>query len=93
MSHWHILIVLLREVHNFLSATVSDTLTVLVQVETLLASPVLTGLVLASLGHFILPVVFVFDLGAGAALERSMLEFGLMRRAWSEGAGDKYETN
>lgn len=54
----------------------SDTLTVFVQVEALLASPVLTGLVLAPLGHLVLPVVFVFDLGAGTALERCMSEFG-----------------
>jgi hypothetical protein len=48
---------------------VSDSLTVLVQVETLLASPVLTGLVLAFLNDLVLPVVFVLDFSAGTALE------------------------
>jgi hypothetical protein len=69
ISHRHLLIILQWKIHDFLSATVSDALTVLVQVKTLLASLVLTGVVLASLGHLVLPVVFVFDLGAGTALE------------------------
>jgi len=69
VSHWHILIVLLWKVHDFLSATVSDTLTILVQVEALLASLVLAGLVLASFGHLFLPVIFIFDFGASTALE------------------------
>jgi hypothetical protein len=53
----------------------SDTLTVLIQVETLLASLMLTGFIFTSLGHLVLPVVFVFDFSAGSTLERSMSEF------------------
>jgi hypothetical protein len=45
---------------DFLSATMSDTLTVLIQVETFLASLMLTGFIFTSLGHLVLPVVFVF---------------------------------
>jgi hypothetical protein len=77
------LIVLLWEVHDFFPATVSDTLTILVQVEALLASLVLTGLIPASFGHLVLPVVFIFDFCAGTALELSMSELGLMKRGWS----------
>jgi hypothetical protein len=62
----------------------SNTLTVLIQVETLLASLMPTGFIFTSLDHLVLPVVFVFDFSAGSTLERSKSEFSFIAKwmAW-----------
>jgi hypothetical protein len=59
-------------IRDFLSATVSDTHTVRVQVVATLTSLVFAVLILAFLGYLVLPVIFVLDVVTGTALERCM---------------------
>ncbi len=89
MSQWRVTIGIKWNVLDFFPATVSDTLTVGVQVEAFLASPVFAVLVLALLGHLVLPVIFVFDFIAGTALERNVRIWLCYKGGWAEGEGDE----